>query len=682
MRGTKYSKWLVVIAVAVIGSMAAVAQTPLGTEFTYQGQLKDGGIPANDDYDFLFRLFDSPNAGTQVGGDVLIDDWSVSDGLFTVQLDFGSNVFTGDAIWLEAAVRPGQSGNPYTVLSPRQPLTAAPYALYALSGPGSGGFWAASGDDIYNTNNGDVGIGTTSPIHSLHVESSGAKAVFGENTASGGVGVHGRASDFDGGGFGVHGESYGPTGIGVIGMAAMTTGINYGVYGQSQSQTGRGVYGLGNNAAGVNYGVYGKTNSPDGWAGYFEGRGYFSDKVGIGTTSPISMLELESTADVHGIRSTVPWIPVWAHRDSTTGSWPAIHGECDSEASNGSAIRGIMTSTTPGSFSAAVKGVNNGTGGSGVGVYGLQDGSGCGVYGITPSGRGVWGSSTSGTGVYGSSASGVGVQGDSSTWDGVVGVNTGGDGKSGVYGVCGPNVDNHGVFGRNDRTFHQNYGFLGGPSHGAYGVSDDTLNQEWTLGYLGGQSYSVYGSRWNGNAGTAGYFAGKVHVTGTLSKGGGSFKIDHPLDPENKYLYHSFIESPDMMNIYNGNVTTDENGYAEVTLPEWFDALNRDFRYQLTVIGQFAQAIVGEEIRDNRFVIRTDKPDVKVSWQVTGIRQDPFANEYRIPVEEDKPEDERGMYLHPQAYGQPLDLQIGRIEPLEESQTPSLPLPAPSSNVQ
>ena len=558
MRGTKYSKWLVVIAVAVIGSMAAVAQTPLGTEFTYQGQLKDGGVPANDDYDFLFRLFDSPNAGTQVGADVLIDDWPVAGGLFTVQLDFGAGVFTGDAIWLEAAVRPGESGNPYTVLSPRQPLTAAPYALYALDGPGGPGFWAASGNDIYSTNSGNVGIGTTSPI---------------------------------------------------------------------------------------------------------------------------SMLELESTADVHGIRSTVPWIPVWAHRDSTTGSWPAIHGECDSEASNGSAIRGIMTSTTPGSFSAAVKGVNNGTGGSGVGVYGLQDGSGCGVYGITPSGRGVWGSSTSGTGVYGSSASGVGVQGDSSTWDGVVGANTGGVGKSGVYGVCGPNVDNHGVFGRNDRTFHQNYGFLGGPSHGAYGVSDDTLNQEWTVGYLGG-TYSVYGSRWNGNAGIAGYFGGKVTVTGTLSKGGGSFKIDHPLDPENKYLYHSFIESPDMMNIYNGNVTTDEDGYAEVTLPEWFDALNRDFRYQLTVIGQFAQAIVGEEIRDNRFVIRTDKPDVKVSWQVTGIRQDPFANEYRIPVEEDKPAEERGMYLHPQAYGQPLDLQIGRIEPLEESQTPSLPLPAPSPDVQ
>ena len=136
--------------------------------------------------------------------------------------------------------------------------------------------------------------------------------------------------------------------------------------------------------------------------------------------------------------------------------------------------------------------------------------------------------------------------------------------------------------------------------------------------------------------------ANGLGVTGNITKGGGSFKIDHPLDPENKYLYHSFVESPDMMNIYNGNVTTDASGRAVVELPEWFDALNREFRYQLTVIGTFAQAIVLEKIKDNRFVIATDVPDVEVSWQVTGIRHDPYAEKNRIPVEEDKPEAERG----------------------------------------
>ena len=122
-----------------------------------------------------------------------------------------------------------------------------------------------------------------------------------------------------------------------------------------------------------------------------------------------------------------------------------------------------------------------------------------------------------------------------------------------------------------------------------------------------------------------------VDVVGTLSKGGGSFKIDHPLDPANKYLYHSFVESPDMMNIYNGNITTDGDWLATVMLPDWFEALNRDFRYQLTVIGQFAQAIVAGKVANNQFSIQTDKPNVEVSWQVTGIRQDAYANAHRIP---------------------------------------------------
>jgi hypothetical protein len=164
----------------------------------------------------------------------------------------------------------------------------------------------------------------------------------------------------------------------------------------------------------------------------------------------------------------------------------------------------------------------------------------------------------------------------------------------------------------------------------------------------GTSAYGVWGISTDGYAGV---FSGKALVTGTLAKGGGSFKIDHPLDPANKYLYHSFVESPDMMNVYNGNVVTDSRGEAVITLPAYFGALNRDFRYQLTVVGQFAQAIVAKKIAGNRFSIKTDKPDVEVSWQVTGIRQDAFANANRIPVEEEKPAAERGLYLHPEELG-------------------------------
>jgi hypothetical protein len=136
------------------------------------------------------------------------------------------------------------------------------------------------------------------------------------------------------------------------------------------------------------------------------------------------------------------------------------------------------------------------------------------------------------------------------------------------------------------------------------------------------------------------------------------FKIDDPLDPANKYLYHTSVESPDMMDIYNGNVTTDANGEAIVDLPDYFQALNRDYRYQLTVMGQFAQAIVWSKMKDNHFVIKTDKPNVEVSWQVTGIRQDGYANAHRTPVEEDKPAAEQGKYLHPTELGQPASLGV------------------------
>ena len=152
---------------------------------------------------------------------------------------------------------------------------------------------------------------------------------------------------------------------------------------------------------------------------------------------------------------------------------------------------------------------------------------------------------------------------------------------------------------------------------------------------------------------------GDLDVVGTLSKGAGSFKIDHPLDPANKYLYHSFVESPDMMNVYNGNIITDAQGFATVTLPDYFMTLNKDFRYQLTVIGTFAQAIVKEKISNNRFVIQTNQPNVEVSWQVTGIRQDKFAEKNRIVPEVDKAPEDRGYYLHPELYDMPISKRVG-----------------------
>jgi len=185
----------------------------------------------------------------------------------------------------------------------------------------------------------------------------------------------------------------------------------------------------------------------------------------------------------------------------------------------------------------------------------------------------------------------------------------------------------------------------------SYGVSGSAFD--------GAYAFGIYGHASSATINYAGYFSGNVHVVGSLSKGGGAFKIDHPLDPENKYLQHSFVESPDMMNIYNGNTILDSRGEADIELPEWFEVLNRDFRYQLTAIGAPGPNLyVAEEIHDNRFRIAGGISGMKVSWQVTGVRKDPWAEANRIQVEVDKNRDEKGKYMHPEVYDQSIERSV------------------------
>jgi hypothetical protein len=136
------------------------------------------------------------------------------------------------------------------------------------------------------------------------------------------------------------------------------------------------------------------------------------------------------------------------------------------------------------------------------------------------------------------------------------------------------------------------------------------------------------------------------------------FHIDHPLDPANKYLNHASVESPEMKNIYDGVAVLDSHGEAVVELPDWFEALNKEFRYQLTCIGGFAPVYIAEKIKNNRFKIAGGAPGLEVSWQVTGIRHDAWARAYPVVVEEDKSENERGYYLDPKPFGQPEEKGI------------------------
>ncbi len=150
---------------------------------------------------------------------------------------------------------------------------------------------------------------------------------------------------------------------------------------------------------------------------------------------------------------------------------------------------------------------------------------------------------------------------------------------------------------------------------------------------------------------TAGQFFGDVSISGALTKGGGGFRIDHPVDPENKLLSHSFVESPEMLNVYRGTVTTDESGDAAIPLPDYVEALNEHFTYHLTVLGEPGVAAVTQPVQDNGFRIRSQRPGAEVCWLLLGVRRDPWAAAHRIPVEEDKEADARGRFLHPDVHG-------------------------------
>jgi hypothetical protein len=322
--------------------------------------------------------------------------------------------------------------------------------------------------------------------------------------------------------------------------------------------------------------------------------------------------------------------PLGIEASPTVPGRMTVNGGIDASTTNGDGIDSKGADSGTGSTAGTAL---SGTGGNGfanfdggTGVLGTGGDSQNKAGGSGVVGQGGKGSIGGGTGVLGIGGfpRGIGVLGN-----GVSAPNFAGIGVAAVGGTISP--DNNGVLnGNGGEGLHA----VGGIGEGA--------------GNAGGPGIFAIGGLGEGGAdhGLAARFQGDVVITGNLMKGGGSFRIDHPLDPANKYLSHSFVESPDMMNIYNGNVTTDANGDALIELPNYFEALNRDFRYQLTVIGTFAQSIVAEKIKENHFRIKTNLPNVEVSWQVTGIRHDTYANENRIAVEEDKPQRERGTYLH------------------------------------
>ncbi|MEW5955914.1 MAG: hypothetical protein AB1626_05275, partial [Candidatus Micrarchaeota archaeon] len=226
----------------------------------------------------------------------------------------------------------------------------------------------------------------------------------------------------------------------------------------------------------------------------------------------------------------------------------------------------------------------------------------------------------------------------------------------GVYGRSSSStaITNRGVYGYASSATNDNIGVYG------YALGTSGTNNYGLYGYASGSGtlYGIYAYAPSTGTNLSGYFVGNVQVTGTLSKGSGSFLIDHPLDPKNKVLRHSFAESPEMLNIYKGNAKT-AGRKKVIQMPEWFVALNgkdsSDYSFAVTPLKSFCGGyyVDNSEIASKgRFTVVTEK-DCEFSWVVYAVRHDAFALKNPVIVEQSKEDANLGSdcYLSPQAFG-------------------------------
>ncbi|MGA7304554.1 MAG: hypothetical protein WBW88_06750 [Rhodothermales bacterium] len=590
---------LLLFAVVLLAITISVhAQAP--ATMSFQGYLEFEGAPADTSLNLTFKLVDGTSDAANVLWTELQSGVVVEGGIFNVILGSVTplpSLEFSKPLWIR--VEEGADERSFT---PITELTATPYSL-----------------------------GLVLPqIHDVNI----AGTAFAVNNI--------------GSGYGIRGQSYWESGRGLEGFASAFLGQNYGVYGLSSSAAGTGVYGVANTtvATDPNYGVYGKSYSNTG--------------IGVYGTAPMLGVYGEATADVYnayGIKgvSSGAGLAIYGLSSGTNG---AIYGH-----NTGTGEAGHFEINNTGNGSNALFAFTNGTGRAGYAQIN-NAGNSANALEATTNGSGYGLKAHGGPfGVRADAATsfGVGVSGETATTTGigVRGLATASTGAT--YGVLGQSDSNdgHGVHAIGGyRGVHAETtasGTMNDPSAAIYAKAlDGSDSQSALAGLFDGRVqinrllYVDANSQISGHLTVEGdiYTFGDLDVSGTKN-----FRIDHPLDPANRYLYHFAMESDEVLNVYSGNVTTDEEGYASVTLPDWFEAINKDYRYQLTVVGTFAQAIIAEKIHNNRFVIETNEPSVEVSWQVTAMRSDSYMRAHPPVVEEAKPDNEKGTYLDRAGYG-------------------------------
>ncbi len=600
---------LLIVASLLFFALPLFAAVP--SLINYQGIVTDtGGSPVTGTHDLTFRIYpDSLSATTPLWTEVH-PGVDVDEGLFNIILGgttpITPDLFDAEERWMGITVDSDQE------MYPRMKITSVPWALRAsvadsalvVSNGGAGdghSLDAADGypvDVVFVDEDGKVGVGTTNPSAKLHT-----RVVGGE--AAGYFLINNTFNDSPAL-YGVtNGSSSGVKGEHTSGNYGYLGSTSYGAYGE-HSNGNRGY--LGSSITGV-YGRYHDTNT----------QGYLA----------------YSDHGVYGVHDS-------GNEGYVGGSSFGVYGRHNSSGNTGS-LGGLIV----GAYGRHHTSGNQGElGRSDCGVYGEHAGSGNAGY-IGGDSVAVYGSSDSDYGVYGYSNGSAGIRGVSVSGSGVSGVNSTsndqgslGNTFTGVYGRTG--TDTHiGVFGFNAGS--NNSGYLGSLIAGAYGFSET--------------GYAIHAETISG---LAGYFEGDVEITGNLTKGSGSFLIDHPLDPENKLLRHNFVESPENLLIYRGMAALDSTGEAVVEMPGYFESLAKEDEATVTLTSVGRPFLTGYEwLSDHSSFKLYGEPHREVSWVVYADRDDPVIHQLARPVEEEKgPQSatcDKGELLYPKAYGFPQD---------------------------
>eukprot|EP00913_Durusdinium_trenchii_P006224 g5836.t1 len=653
-----------------------IASEPVSEAFTYQGVLNQAGVPYSGDADFLYTLHDASTLGLQVGSTITISESMLFDGVFRSELDFGAGAFAGDARWLEIAVRtPAWDGigvePPFTTLTPRQSVQPTPYALFALNGnPGPAGPTGPEGPQGPTGSAGPEGPqgptgltgpeGPQGPIGPTGPEGpQGLQGVQGDQGPTGPQGDPGDTHwSFNGadtwitGGFVGVGESnptiplairapgaIDPVGITMNSPLGGTRAMEFQTADADGDLTTRVILRGGDPA---DFQTYSGASGSELLRLHVEGS---NGHLGLGR-EPSFNLDIGPADDRFSVDlDSVPGVVQFGNLTTSVNTL--------SMASRGDAEIVIDSNGSSSGKEFSVR--RHAVGGLGQELLRVQENGRIAMGEVDP------GNTTLHVDA-GSRATAIIAD---NALPGAVTILARSTASTGAAVAGEFSVDSN-----TGTAVHAEADSNSGITYGVRGITNST--DAGAAGVRGeapstGSGYGVYGQATNAAA-----FG--VYANGRLgSSGTKSFMIDHPLDPANKFLLHYSTESPEVLNSYSGAVVIGPNGSAWVQLPDYFDAINTDARYQLTPIGAAAPMLhVAVEAENNEFQIAGGVPGMKVSWEVKAKRADAFVTTFGAPVEREKRGAERGRYLQPLIHGQPEELGIhyvpARTAPAERAE--------------